>query len=553
MADEGRKDAQEVQEAYTLEEIRAALDKSEVSRERIRAALDKTIPKEHQQKLIHSAAVKYGMNAEELTIEDAAVLLTAENPNPEIAAAIKNISERATTRFMESATNEQLKEMAGHLLNGRLIPGVMDALEGTQEVQEVIPDKKAEKLAELIDQQLKIKDLRQALENAIKEILDSDFYKEMRAGIALIKEFALTHKAELEAFKNTSDALQDLGPYILMELKKPEYKELTTVDIWANISPDGEPITPIGETILLNAYRHRDSVRQATEITEALPVIAAAAVTELDYPLDKVNNKLWNQFKNADPDGQLFWDSTFITSPRGREEAGVYLSINFGELDKLPGLQITRGLTAFDKRLYMAAAAAGAAGNGYTSLGRLHEAMGNTGKPSSGQLERIEQSLQKMGKAWITIQNPDEIAAKMKYPQFEYNGPLLPFEQVRALVNGQVTESAVHFFREPPLVTFARERKQITTVSRRLLESPISKTEDNLRIDDYLIDRIAQMKNNKKNPRKILLETLYTECAIKGKQKQRAPEKIKKYLDHYQKEKFIQGYSMDNEKITFVL
>lgn len=550
MADEGRKGTQEVQEAYTLEEIRAALDKSEVSRERIRAALDKIIPQEHQQKLIHSAAVKYGMNEEELTIEDAAVLMTVENPNPDTAKTIKKLSEQAASRFMESVTDEQLKEMTGHLLNGRLIPGVMDALESAQEVQEVIPDKK---LAELIDQQLKIKDLRQALENTIKEILDSDFYKEMRAGIALIKEFALAHKTELEAFKNTSDALQDLGPYILMELKKPEYKELTTVDIWANISPDGEPITPIGETILLNAYRHRDSVRQATEITKALPVIAAAAVTELDYPLDKVNSKLWNQF-NKDPDGQFSYNFRAITSKRGaKDEVGVYTSINFDELDKLPGLQITRGLTAFDKRLYVAAAAAGAAGDGYTSLTKLHEAMGNSGTPSDNQRGKIEQSLRKMGAARICIKNPEEIAAKMKYPSFEYEGPLLPFEQVRAVVNGQVTEAAIHFFREPPLVTFARERKQITTVPRRLLDSPISKTEENLRLEDYLLDRIAQMKNKKTNPRKILLQTLYSECNLTGKQKQRAPEKIKKYLDHYQKEQFIKSYAMDEKSISFTL
>lgn len=546
--------AEEKHKTYTLKEIREALDKSEVSREEIRAALDMILPQEYQQKLIHSAASKYGMNAEELTIEDAAVLLTAENPNPEIAAAIKNISERATTRFMESATNEQLKEMAASLLSGRFVPGVMDALEDAQEVQEVTTDKKAGKLAELLDRQINIKGLRQALESGINEILNSDAYKAIMAGMAAIKEFATAHKKELEEFNKTSEALQDLGPYILMELQEPEYEGLTTADLWANISPDGEPITPIGETVLNNARQRRNSVMQAAEITEVLPVIAAATVTDLDYPLDKVNNKLWNQFKSADPNGQLFYDFDFITSKRGdKNEAGVYLSINFDELDKLPGLQITRGLTAFDKRLYVAAAAAGAAGNGYTSLTKLHEAMGNSGAPSDNQREKIEQSLRKMGTARIYIKNPDEIAANMKYPQFEYEGALLPFEQVRAVVNGQLSESAIHFFREPPLVTFARQRKQITTISRRLLESPINKTEENLRLEDYLLDRIAQMKNNKKNPRKILLETLYTECAIKGKQKQRAPEKIKKYLDHYQRENFIRAYKIDETSIIFTL
>ena len=136
-----------------------------------------------------------------------------------------------------------------------------------------------------------------------------------------------------------------------------------------------------------------------------------------------------------------------------------------------------------------------------------------------------------------------------------YDASLLPFERISAYINGQLTESAIHLFREPPLVSFARERNQITTISRQLLESPINKTDANLLLEDYLIERIGRMKNTKSNaPLKMLFKTIYEKCAITtAKQKQRAPEKIRRYLDHYKKCGWIKGYKEDTDGIKILL
>lgn len=60
------------------------------------------------------------------------------------------------------------------------------------------------------------------------------------------------------------------------------------------------------------------------------------------------------------------------------------------------------------------------------------------------------------------------------------------------------------------------------------------------------------MRNPKsKAPRKMLLATIYDRCSIKSRsQKSRAPEKIRRYLDHYKKCGWIAGYTMDDESIT---
>lgn len=87
----------------------------------------------------------------------------------------------------------------------------------------------------------------------------------------------------------------------------------------------------------------------------------------------------------------------------------------------------------------------------------------------------------------------------------------------------------------------------------KLLQSPISKTDSNLQLEDYLIDRISKGKNKKSNmSKKILIDTLCKNINITDKkQKQRLPEKLKRYLEHYKKCGFIKNYHLSKDSITF--
>ena len=178
--------------------------------------------------------------------------------------------------------------------------------------------------------------------------------------------------------------------------------------------------------------------------------------------------------------------------------------------------------------------------------------MGNRGNPNTEDLQKINDSLTKMGAARVYLDNAQEVQVNKKYARFKYDASLLPFERISAYINGQLVESAIHLFREPPLITFARERGQITGLTRQLLESPISKTDANLQLEDYLLERIGHMKSPKsKAPRKMLFSTIYERCGITTKkQRQRAPEKIRRYLDHYNKCGWIAGYTMDKDGVT---
>ena len=157
-------------------------------------------------------------------------------------------------------------------------------------------------------------------------------------------------------------------------------------------------------------------------------------------------------------------------------------------------MKITKKLTQFDKRVYIAISALFNEGNKVISLTQIHRTMGNEKRPSKEQLEKINNSITKMTGARITLDNSKEIKANYGYDKFIYDGSLLPLERGAAVVNGQLADAAIHIFREPPAMSFAKQRKQITTLDIKLLQSPLNKTESNLLIDDYLIERIARAK-----------------------------------------------------------
>ena len=283
---------------------------------------------------------------------------------------------------------------------------------------------------------------------------------------------------------------------------------------------------------------------------EALPRITATMTSVLHYPVDKPNSKIWRGLETATGNGQIRF--SFDTG----KNAPIYYGINFDALEALDaGLKITKQLTPFDKRVYIAAAALYNAGNEVISATQIHKMMGNKEQPAPNQTKKINDSITKMGAARIFLSNEKEKQVNKKYPLYQYDGALLPFERLISYINNTLTDSAIHLFREPPLVDFARKRQQVTTISRQLLESPVSKTEKNLQLEDYLLERIAHMKSTKsKAPRKMLLNTIYEKSGITTKkQKDRAPERIKKYLDHYKKTGWIKGFTMDKDSVTIHL
>ena len=305
-------------------------------------------------------------------------------------------------------------------------------------------------------------------------------------------------------------------------------------------------------------------------------------ITSIGYPLDKVNSSIWGLLQLPANNGQI----GFHVEKRGSDNPLLILfSIDFSAMEEAiteSGGKITRNLSNYDKRVCMAAGSLFNDGQDIFSLKRLYMAMGNIGSPGKSDNEKMKAALTKLNGAQMTLNNSAEIDAGYKYPKVDYHGSIAPNEFVTAEIDGVITDSAVHLFREPPILSFARQRKQCTTISLKTLQSPISQTETGLAIEDYLIERIARekkdleikkrtlnklqrkkadnrtiediqrietLKDEIKKPVRLLRTTIFEHARISTEKKprQRAAVTITKLLDHYTETGFITCYTSDKQ------
>lgn len=361
------------------------------------------------------------------------------------------------------------------------------------------------------------------------------------------QELATQINAQLLTQEAISKDIAQIEPLINEELAKEKVKDPAFK--YDNIYKLMATVTPLE---LMQAFGYDVGIKITSAEGKDLQRILKAArkrinikgssPDKINYPLDKLNRYIWT--------GQdLPRELDVGTQKRGsKQETSVLFTIDFDALDQY--IELSKTLTAFDKRVYIAVSAIYQyTGNDVMSVGQIYRAMGGINQLNEQYKQKIYKSLTKMLTTRISVNNNKEREVYKNYPQFVYDGALLPFERVTAYINGALVESAIHIFRYPPLIDFAKGRKQITTIDRQLLESPINKTESNLRLENYLLETIAGMKNNRKLSRKMLYSKIYSKCDISTKkQKQRAPEKIKRYLNHYKTCEWIKGYKESNER-----
>lgn len=284
---------------------------------------------------------------------------------------------------------------------------------------------------------------------------------------------------------------------------------------------------------------------------------------KVNYPIDKPNSNIWKNIVESETGQYGFFFDTTAREAKGikaGKEALVVYNADFSELEKRGNLEISKKLTPFDKRCYIAVGALFNAGNDTMSYTKIYELMGGKSKPTGKQLEKIDKSIEKMMYTRLSLDNTLE-ARVYSYERFVYEGYLLPCKKVKGYVQGGLAEGAIALYEEPPLIAFARQRGHITTFNRELLAVPLNMNDNNLDIQDYLIERIARMKRDKENPKKgqrlitkILFKTLYDACRITAyKQKERAQDKIRACLEHYKAQKYIKGYKIEKEGITIFL
>lgn len=277
------------------------------------------------------------------------------------------------------------------------------------------------------------------------------------------------------------------------------------------------------------------------------PKISTSKLLNIAYPLDKVNAELWNCFsigENTPLKAESDEDS------RKGKRANIYAMLDFDELD---GVKISRPLTSTDKRIFIAISNLREAGHETMTISQIHAAMGGTSRPDETTRTKIRESIETMRCAEVSIDTTEEHELYPRYDRIVWESQLMHIEKTKGYLRGQIADYTIRVVETPKLYLFAKQRYQITSVPLELFKSPINKTEANLRLEDYIISRIAGMKNNTKKSRTILIDKIYQKCNITTKeQRQRLPEKIERYLKHYVSVGWIKAYKLTDKSIKIV-
>ena len=216
-------------------------------------------------------------------------------------------------------------------------------------------------------------------------------------------------------------------------------------------------------------------------------------------------------------------------------------------------MTIAKTLTPYDKLVYTAIASLYDRGHDTVSLQMIYYAMGGTSKIGKNDKEKLIKSISKLMGTVVTINNLNEVK-KHHREDYSITCNMLYAAFASEKINGQISESLLHIMKLPIMFKIAKEKKQITTFNIKLLQFPITKTDSNIQLANYLIDAILDIKRNKRN-RKMLYNTICNSIGVKDRNGiYRTPEKIKKLLEHFKECGFIEGFheTADKEAVISV-
>ena len=389
--------------------------------------------------------------------------------------------------------------------------------------------------------------------NAIKSNPDDKYAKETLQALPLTKaqdQFLYDSFFTDDALRNILNAALKLYLNLLQEIKQCSFHEAVAF-IESCI---------VDKRRIVDEWRVKLDAVGSTQ-QKNIPTIRTKIPSDHITTTDKLSN---TAFAADNDDIYKFEQIALRISPKNsKKEINTLLSIRFDELEE-KGVQINviKRLTPFDRAVYDAVMTLYfEGGNRYMSIEMIHRIM--VGNPKARVMEKqgeaIKNSIKKMMHTILSIDATEEGKAYKQDDYFKYTGNLLYAEMVETSVNGNVV-NALHIVHEPVLYSYASRTNKIGRISLKLLDTPVSKNEETIVLQDYLSRRILAMKSRERLSNTIMYETIYQQIQIKvnsdgalRNKKQKIRKHTKEILSYWQQQGFIQGYiekSHKNEKIS---
>lgn len=226
------------------------------------------------------------------------------------------------------------------------------------------------------------------------------------------------------------------------------------------------------------------------------------------------------------------------------------------------GYDNTDPLTTFDYDVLSVCISEWEAGNHYTTSAIIMRGLtGKVGKGDTGiriqknQRFAIMQSLLKLMGTFIEADFSDANQL-LKYggKANRIISAILPAYIVIRTINGKFIEDAVYFDRESPMLTVAKDRKQLLTYDTELLNVPNqNNTPLVITLKNYVIRRILEIKAHKMT-RTLTFDDIFQKARItekKSNEKAKAREYIVEFLQHLQNKGVIKNFELTKQKNTF--
>ena len=265
--------------------------------------------------------------------------------------------------------------------------------------------------------------------------------------------------------------------------------------------------------------------------------------------IDKISTNIFGLLENVPSDGQL----RFAQTPNGKElrlpinaktdkdKDGNQLFTFCTFVDDIPGVTLSRNLESRDEWYLTFCGAMYEDGCTVFSHSQLYKRIYGK-RPSESQIKNFRAAIDLMMRTQVEIRNDiittnddgaqligDAATDRPKYPKnrrekFSYRGALLPCEIVTAVDShtGKVIKDAIHIFRYPPTLQYARSRSEIITINADLIRVPgLSLTNTTATLYKYILTIIGRLKRQKNLPQKsrttspfITKEKLFEICHV---------------------------------------
>lgn len=307
------------------------------------------------------------------------------------------------------------------------------------------------------------------------------------------------------------------------------------------------------ETIRVELFpQNRRSLQiQASFLDSIMP-------TTFYIPNSKVANSLTNP--------QVTFDvGTFEVELNKQRDISVQVTLNFDD----ENIQIIEKnghrLTAFDRSVLNSVCSRFEAGNLTFTPDQIYRTMnGLTDREfvSTESKNRIIDSIDKMRMLEIKIDYTEEATKMYKQPhttepidKYVISSYLLALSKVELMTtNGAV--QGYKLLEKPIIYTYSQHNNQIISVPITLLNTKnyLRTTPDVTVIREYLIRRIAVMKNDKTKSNKILFEKIYAELNLIDPDKKKCKkirDIVEKILTKFKDDKFIEGFELFKKGRTF--